>query len=149
MIDYVNGCERLCEGLWKHFVHGNQILSTPKFFQDTKFFMTKNFRSHTFFLDLKFFGHQVFFNLKFLGHNSCFLKIGPKFFWTSHFWSQNILDLLNCYLTQLEHTFKIFYDMNYGFLIPPLTPSDLVQNKLSLPLPSQLWPIWPAFVGLP
>ena len=39
---------RFLEGVWKVYIlwdpnfSANQILSTPKFFQDTKFFMTKN-----------------------------------------------------------------------------------------------------------
>ena len=64
--------------------------------------------------------------------------MGPKFFWTSQFWSQNILDLPNYNPTPFEQTFKIFFycGPTYWFLPPPLPLQIWWKTSSAFPCPA-------------
>ena len=118
------------------------ILRRKHFLAQSFFFLTKFF---TFFLTSNVLEQKVFANFfltknYFLTQNPSRQKLNyldPIFFWAQIcFQSYNFFSLKSV-KTQFFFVLKIFLDLKF------------LWHKLSLPLPSQLWPFWPAFLGLP
>ena len=111
---------RYLEGVWKvsggclegvNFLGPNffryRILSAPKFFQDTKFFMTTIFRTQTF-SGPKFFGTRNFSGPKLFSGPKCFESI---FFGSQNIWYPKLFGTQNFYIhISLEP--KFFRDPN-------------------------------------
>ena len=130
-----------------HKILKPQNIWDPKFFKPQNFLEPKhqNFFDPTFFLTKIFLNHFFFcfltlsFKPKIIGTQFLFLKkMGPKFFWTSQFWSQNILDLLNCNLTPFEQTFvKLQPDLEPNLNELEQTWTSRVRSWLCFPMSQQ------------